>query len=180
MIDRRIALLRGINVGTAKRIAMADIRALFEKLGYEDVRTLLNSGNVVFTIKKKEAGDPAARIEKEIASRLGVSTRVTVIGGKELAAALEANPLRKVANNPSHLLVMVLEDDKAGAKLAPLLKEKWSPEALAVKGRFAYIWCADSIVDSRVWASASKLLKDGGTARNVTTMTKLLALAEKV
>ena len=179
MTDRRIALLRGINVGTAKRVAMADLRALFEKLGYEDVRTLLNSGNVVFTVTKKPAGDPAARIEKEIAARLGVTTRVMIIDAKELAAALQANPLRKVAEDPARMLIMVLEDAAAGAKLAPLAKQSWSSEALAVKGRIAYLWCGDGIVDSRVWASASRILKDSGTARNLSTMTKLLALVQE-
>src|SRR4029450_7928192 len=101
MSDRRIALLRGINVGTAKRIAMTDLKKLFERLGHEDVRTLLNSGNVVFTVTKKSAGDARVGIEKEIASRLGVTTQVTLIDGKELAAALEANPLCSMADNPS-------------------------------------------------------------------------------
>ena len=59
MTDRRVALLRGINVGRAKRISMGDLRALFTGLGYGDVRTLLNSGNVVFTVARKNAGDQA-------------------------------------------------------------------------------------------------------------------------
>jgi uncharacterized protein (DUF1697 family) len=178
MSDRRIALLRGINVGTAKRIAMTDLKKLFERLGHEDVRTLLNSGNVVFTVTKKSAGDARVRIEKEIASRLGVTTQVTLIDGKELAAALEANPLRSMADNPSRMLLMVLEDSKTAARLGPLVKERWSPEGLAVKGRFVYLWCAHGIIDGRLWASVSKVLKGSGTARNVTTMTKLLALVE--
>jgi uncharacterized protein (DUF1697 family) len=177
MSDRRIALLRGINVGTAKRIAMADLRQLFERLGYEDVRTLLNSGNVVFTATQKPAGDEGARIEREIAKSLGVSTRVTIVKGRELAASLEANPLRSVADNPSRMLFMVLEDAKTAARLEPLAKERWSPEGLAVKGRVAYLWFADGIIDSRVWAAVSKVVKDSGTARNLSTMTKLLALA---
>jgi len=178
MIDRRIALLRGINVGTANRIAMADLRKLFERLGYEDVRTLLNSGNVVFTMTKKSAGDASARIEKEIASRLGVTTRVILLGGKELAAGLEANPLRSIAKDPARMLLMVLDDAKTSVRLQPLVKERWAPEGMAVKGRFVYLWCANGIIESRVWASAGKVLKDSGTARNLSTMSKLLALVE--
>jgi uncharacterized protein (DUF1697 family) len=60
MGNRCVALFRGINVGKAKRIAMADLRKLFEGLGYGDVRTLLNSGNVVFTVSKEKAGESAA------------------------------------------------------------------------------------------------------------------------
>jgi len=65
--DRRVALLRGINVGRAKRISMGDLRALFAGLGYGDVKTLLNSGNIVFTVAKRNAGDQADRIEREVA-----------------------------------------------------------------------------------------------------------------
>ena len=80
-----VALLRGINVGKAKRIAMADLRTLCESLGYGHVQTLLNSGNLVFSAPR---ADPraAVRIEKEIASRLGVQSRVLVITGSELDA----------------------------------------------------------------------------------------------
>ena len=67
MAGRHVALLRGINVGTAKRVAMADLRALVEGLGYGDVSTLLNSGNVVFTVPAKAAKtSPATRIEQAL------------------------------------------------------------------------------------------------------------------
>jgi uncharacterized protein (DUF1697 family) len=125
LIDRRVALLRGINVGTAKRIAMADLRKLFEDLGHEDVRTLLNSGNIVFTVTKEKSEDEAHRLEAAIAKRLGVTTRVMLLAGKELAAAVHNNPLVSVANNPSCMLIMVLMDSKAAAQLKPLLKEQW-------------------------------------------------------
>ena len=84
---RYVALLRGVNVVGARRVAMDDLRALFEKLGFSDVRTLLNSGNVVFTVTKRNTGDQADRIERAIADRLGVTTRVTVLLGREVAEA---------------------------------------------------------------------------------------------
>ena len=174
-IDRRVALLRGINVGTAKRIAMADLRQLFEDLGHRDVRTLLNSGNVVF-VDKSGGGPDGARIEKAIAKRLGVTTRVIVLRGKELAAAVEENPFASVADDPARLLVVALRDAGVVAQVKPLLKERWTPEALALGKRVAYLWCAKGIVDSRVWAAVNRAVGDGGTARNIATMTKLLAL----
>jgi len=178
MTDRRVALLRGINVGTAKRVAMADLRALFEDLGYGDVRTLLNSGNVVFTVLKKRAGDEAARIEKAIADRLGVRTRVALLLGAELAEAVSGNPLAAVADNPSRLLFLVLRDSKLSAQLKPLLKQRWSPEALALGERVAYLWCPKSILESPLGAAVNRIVGDAGTARNLATMTKLLALVE--
>ena len=124
MIDRPVALLRGINVGTAKRIAMADLRQVFEDLGHRDVRTLLNSGNVVFTVDKSSGAADGTRIQKVIADRLGVTTRVILLNRKEVAAAVEENPLTSVADNPSWLLVVAFRDAKAVAQVRPLLKER--------------------------------------------------------
>ena len=178
VIDRRVALLRGINVGRAKRVAMADLRELFETLGYHDVRTVLNSGNVVFAAGKRNAGDDGARIENAIADRLGVTTRVTVLLGREVAEAVRENPLGSVADNPSRLLLMTLRDSKAAAQLKPLLEERWTPEALALRKRFAYLWCPNGIIDSRLRVAADRIVGDAGTARNMATMTKLVTLLE--
>ncbi len=178
-MDKRVALLRGVNVGSAKRIAMADLRRLVEGLGYGDVRTLLNSGNVVFTVPKGKSGDVAMRIEKAIADQLGVTTRVTVLTGKDVATAVRENPLTAVSENPSRLLVTVLRDAKALALLKPLVKERWAPEALALGSRVAYLWCAEGVVDSPLWAAVNRILGEAGTARNMATMMKLLALVEE-
>jgi uncharacterized protein (DUF1697 family) len=178
VIDRRVALLRGINAGRAKRIAMADLRTLFEGLGYRDVRTLLNSGNVVFTVPPKGVRADAERIERAIAEELGVSTRVILLLGREVADAVRGNPLAPVARDPSRLLLMALRDAKAVTKMRRLLAEPWSPEVLAVGKRVAYLWCASGILDSRLWVAAARAVGDAGTARNVATMTKLLALLE--
>jgi len=175
--DTRVALLRGVNVGGAKRVPMADLRKLVEALGYGDVRTLLNSGNVVFTVPKKLAADPAARIEAAITARLRVTTRVTVLTGKEVAAAVRNNPLASVADDPSRLLLMASPDPKDLARLKPLLGERWMPEALALGPRVAYLWCAEGIVKSPLWTAANRKL-EAGTARNLATMTKLVALIE--
>jgi len=178
MTDRRVALLRGINVGKAKRIAMADLRKLFEGLGYDDVRTLLNSGNVVYTRGTKPGGDDAARIEKAIAEKLRVATRVTVLRRTEVRDAVRGNPLASVADHPSRLLILVLRDPKLVAKLQPLLEERWMPDALALGKRVAYLWCAHGIIDSRLGATVNRIVGEAGTARNLATMTKLLKLVE--
>lgn len=179
MTDLRVALLRGINVGRAKRVAMADLRGLVEGLCYGDVRTLLNSGNVVFSVPRAVRGDPAARIERAIASKLGVATRVTVIRSDEVAAAVDDNPLRKLADNPSRLLLMVLADAATGKRLKELEKESWTPEALAIRGRVAYLWCPHGIIDSRLMAAVNRLVGEEGTARNLATMTKLRDLTHR-
>ena len=173
--DRRVALLRGVNVGTAKRVSMADLRRVFEELGYDNVRTLLNSGNVVFTVRQAGAGDHGGRVQKAIADRLGIRSRVVVLTRKEVADAVAANPLTSVADNPSRLLVLAFADSKGIAHLKPLLKERWSPEALALGKRVAYLWCARGIGISRLWTMVNRAVGDAGTARNMSTMTRLLA-----
>jgi uncharacterized protein (DUF1697 family) len=182
-----IGLLRGINVGPAKRVAMADLRALVEDLGYGEVRTLLNSGNVVFTAADAApagrraaadvAAEAAARIEAGLSERLVVSARVTVITANELAAAIAGNPLIPVARDPSRLLVAVLADPADLPRLEPLAERDWSPEAFAIGPRVAYLWCPDGVIASLLAKALGDVLGDAVTSRNWTTMKKLAALA---
>ena len=174
---RYVALLRGINVGRAKRVSMADLRALFADLGYGDVRTLLNSGNVVFSGPGATLG-AAARIEEALARRLGVSARVTVLTAAELATIVAGNALLEVAGDHSRLLVAVLADPADRARLEPLTEQDWAPEALALGVRVAYMWCPDGVLASRLSAAVGRLLGDAVTARNWATVTKLHALTE--
>jgi uncharacterized protein (DUF1697 family) len=171
-----VALIRGINVGRAKRIAMADLRALVEDLGYRDVRTLLNSGNVVFTTPRAVRGDAATRIEKAMTTRLGVSARVTVLTSAELASVVARNPLGKVARDPSRTLVAVLRDPKDRSRLAPLARQDWAPEALAIGARVAYLWCPKGSLDGPLWTAVGRALGDAVTTRNWATMSRLEAL----
>ena len=183
MMGRRpvayVALLRGVNnAGTARRVAMADIRALFEDLGFRDVRTLLNSGNVVFSVPTKRRGDVRARIEKALASKLGFACPVIILSADEVATAVRDNPLSHVATNPSHLLVLVPQVPSDLRRLKPLLKERWAPEALALGSRVAYLWCANGVAKSPIWAAVDRALERTGTARNIATLTKAVALVE--
>ena len=155
---------------------MADLRRLFEDLGYADVRTLLNSGNVVFTVRQPAVVNHAARVEEAVAEHLGVRTRVVVLTRKELVDAVESNPLMSIADDPSRLLVVAFADAKAIARVKPLLKQRWTPETLALGRRVAYLWCARGIGVSPLWATVNRAIGDTGTARNIATMTKMLAL----
>lgn len=175
-MPRHVALIRGINVGRAKRVAMADLRALVESLGYRDVRTLLNSGNVVFTAPRAVPSEAGPRIEKAIAARLNVTARVTVLTAAELAEAVAKNPLLEVATNPSRLLVGVLASPADRARLEPLTRKGWAPEALALGARVAYLWCPEGVLASRLAEAVGRELRDAVTTRNWTTMSKLQAL----
>jgi uncharacterized protein (DUF1697 family) len=172
-----VALLRGINVGKAKRVAMADLKAVAESLGHRQVRTLLNSGNLVFDAK---AGTPSAigrALEKAIATKLGVQSRVTVLTLRELEAIARANPLVAQAGNHSLLIVTVLTDKASGALLGEIGNARWKPEAFALGERAAYLWCPGGQIDSPLAKAVFKALGDGATSRNWATIEKLRALA---
>jgi uncharacterized protein (DUF1697 family) len=172
-----VALLRGINVGRAKRIAMADLRSLVEGLGYGDVRTLLNSGNVVFTAPRGSATAAAHRIEEAIQERLGIASRVTVLDAATLDAIVAGNPLQDVAADPTRLMVAVLNDPAHRSRLAPLLAQEWTPDVLAAGDRAAYLWCPNGILESPLAEAVGRALRDGVTTRNWATLQKLHALA---
>ena len=161
-----VALLRGINVGTAKRISMTDLRALIEDLGYGDVRTLLNSGNVVFTADIDSAAKAASAIEKALSQKLGVSSKVTVISGNDLATVIKENPLLDIATNPSLLLVSIITNQTDISKVKPLAKKDWGKESLAIGKRAAYLWCPLGSLKGELWPTVNRTLGQSATSRN--------------
>lgn len=174
-----VALLRGINVGKAKRIAMADLRRVMEELGYTNVSTLLNSGNVVFTVPKGAPGVAAKRIESAIAEELGVQSRVTVLRKLQLDAVIDENPyMLEAAKNSSRLLVAVFATPKDRAEAEHLHSLRDAPSF--GRGRCAaYLWCPDGVLASTDAAHFNRWMKDGVTTRNWATMLKLQLLAQR-
>jgi uncharacterized protein (DUF1697 family) len=170
--SRFVALLRGVNVGRAKRVAMADLRELVGRLGYAGVRTVLNSGNVVFDAES--GAGAAARIAAALVDTTGISAAVTVVSAAELAAAIAGNPFGTRAADPSRLLVVFLNDAADIAGVAALAAQDWAPEGLVLAAGIVYVWCPDA---SRANAALNRVLGDAATARNWSTVCKLHALA---
>ena len=182
-IGVRVALLRGVNVGRASRVAMSDLREIMTRLGFRDVATVLNSGNLVFSVPEESAvagsgalGDEAARIGTAIEVATGVAARVIVFSGEEVAYAIRSNPLTAVADNPSRLLVAFLADAADSARLEPLLAQDWGDEALALGTRVAYMWCPDGVIASRLAKAVEHTLAGRLTTRSWATVLKLGAL----
>ena len=175
-----VALLRGVNNVGSRRVAMADLRALFVGLGFRDVRTLLNSGNVVFSVRNQGRSEVKARVEKALASRLGLTSPIILLSAGEVVAAVRDNPLSRVATNPSRLLVLVPQVPSRLARLKPLLAVEWSPEALALGRRVAYLWCANGVAKSPLWTAVDRALERTGTARNIGTFTKAVDAVRSV
>ncbi|MBC7927426.1 MAG: DUF1697 domain-containing protein [Bryobacteraceae bacterium] len=176
-----VALIRGINVGRAKRVAMADLRQLFSGLGYRHATTLLNSGNVVFVDDTGETTQQiSAKLESAFASRIGFSARIIVLTAVELRSVVEADPLSHVATEPSRYLVAFLDSSDWSAPVKQLAGQDWTPEILATGPRAVYAWCPNGISGGRLAEELNRTLKDSSTARNWASVTKLLKLAEQI
>ncbi len=174
-----VALFRGINVGKAKRIAMADLRKLLEKLGYTNVRTLLNSGNAVFTGAAATPAKLADSIRAAVSKQLGVDALVLVKRAKDIAAIVEGNELGKIATDHSRLLVAMTPELRALSAVGALAEKPWGKERLHVGKHAAYVWCADGILESRAAAALLKSLENEATTRNWATLTKIHALMQE-
>jgi uncharacterized protein (DUF1697 family) len=179
MKHKQVALIRGINVGRAKRIAMADLRAMMEGLGYSDCRTLLNSGNIVFAAGRESPSRSAARIERAISKAFGFDAPVTVVSGADFSTVVRENPLTEIADNPSRLLAAFLMQPDHMQRLEPLTHEDWKPEALALgTGQAAYLWMPEGVIGSRLNEAVVRALDKAVTARNWKTVLKIEAALE--
>lgn len=170
-----VALLRAINLGRTNRMAMAQLRDLLEGLGYDDVRTLKQSGNAVFTSSRRSADKVAAEIERAIDAELRMAIRVVVRTTTELAAAIEANQLAAEDRDPTRLLVLFLS---AAPEPARVPGPEAAPEEWQVGGREIYLWCPGGVQKSRlVTTFTERRLGVVSTTRNWRTVLDLAAMA---
>jgi Uncharacterized protein conserved in bacteria len=178
-MTRYVALLRGINVGTAKQIGMPDLKNLVAGLGYTDVKTHLRSGNVLLTADRTSADKLAAQLTVAIKEQFSMAVSVVVRTRDELAAVVAVNPLGEVATDPSRSVVAFLSGPPDAAGLAALLAVDVSPEQIVADGLELYLWCPDGQADGAATKELTKAkLKVTVTARNWRTVTKLLELAD--
>ena len=140
-------------------------------------RRFSTAANIVFSAPR---ADPraAARIEKAIASELGVESRVLVITGSELDAIVAENPLPECDVNPSRFLVTVLAADVDHARIKPLAAQGWGAERLGLGSRAVYLWCANGINESKAVLALGKAVGSARTSRNWATIRKLQALTQ--
>lgn len=176
---RQIVLLRGINLGPRNRIAMPELRKLLEAAGFDDVRTYVQSGNIVLSTRRKPEGTATA-CEKVIASELGLDIPAVVRTRDELAEVVRRNPLADVADNPKRYQVSFLDAKPDPQVIEKLTAAAAGGERVEAIGREIYAWHPDGIARSKLWAGlAGKGLGVKATARNWTTVTTLLEMAEE-
>jgi uncharacterized protein (DUF1697 family) len=171
-----VALLRGINVGKAKTVAMDDLRTIAESLGYQDVRTLLRSGNVILSGDGRP-GDVSKRFETAIDERLHIDVKVVVRTAAELQAVVDVNPIPQAVDDGSRLHVMFLAAPLAAEERLRLEAADFGDDVVRPAGREIYVWYRDGMSGSDTAARLAKLVRTTATDRNWNTVTKLVGLA---
>ena len=172
-----VAMLRGINIGGRRRVPMAELRTLLSDAGYEDVRTYVQSGNIVLTSSAK-AAEVEGDLRTLICERFGFDVPVVVRSRTQLKRVIELDPIDDAADDPKRYQVTFLAG-KLPADVATRLQERMiESERFVVRGREIYTWHPEGVARSKLaGAIADKGLGVTATARNWTTVTTLLEMA---
>jgi uncharacterized protein (DUF1697 family) len=173
-----IALLRAINLGAHNAVPMADLRDLITRLGFGDVRSLLQTGNLVFRSDGRAGTQLERLLEAEAKKRLRLETDFFVRSGQEWRTVIKRNPFpREAQSDPAHLVVMVLKDAPDAKSVKALQAAITGSEVVRAVGEQLYVVYPDGIGRSRLTnAIIQKRLGTRGTGRNWNTVLKLGAL----
>lgn len=177
MVGTYVALLRGINVGGNKKVPMAALREVLTGLGYGGVRTLLQSGNAVFTSPAKAPEQLAAELEGAIEDRFGFTVGCVVLSAAELRAAAERNPFPLSSFDPPKLVVYFLSGPADPGRLKGIDSQKYLPDEFRIGEREIFLHCPNGLGRSKLAAALTGIdLGAVATARNWNTVTKLLEI----
>ncbi len=169
------AFLRGINVGGKNKVKMETLREVFAALGFQNVKTYINSGNVIFEAAKTDNGKLSAKIEKAIEKEFSLNIRVMVRTMAEIEDIIKNNPFDGQFENDKDLHVLFLDEELAEEKRELLLEHNNENEMFAVRNREIFCLLRVSVLDSLLGKDyVGKKLKMPATARNWRTVNKLL------
>ena len=174
-----VALLRGINIAGHKQVAMADLRDLLTALGFVDVRSLLQSGNLVFRGRARTGGQFERMLEVEAEKHLALQTSFFVRTAEDWKAIVAHNPFREEAErDPAHLAVMFFKDAPGFTAVKALRAAIAGPEVARVDGRQAYVTYPSGFARSRLTNTLiERKLGTRCTGRNWNTVLRIAALA---
>ena len=171
------AFLRGINVGGKNKIQMERLRQICGGLGFENVKTYINSGNMIFETAKTDDKKLAARIEKAIATEFGLNIKTMVRTLAEIEEIVKNNPFDGQFENDKDLHVFFLDEELPEEKRELLLSNNNENEMFAVLRREIYCLLRVSVLDSLMGKDyIGKKLKVSATARNWRTVNKILEI----
>jgi uncharacterized protein (DUF1697 family) len=175
-----IALLRGINVGGHKLIKMDQLRKSFEALGWDDVRTYVQSGNVVFHAPKQPPERLSKKAEEKILRDFGFSVPVVIRSSVEIGKTIQANPfLKEKGIEVSRLAVAFLAQtpEKAALNALEALALTTRPDQFRHSGKDVYLYLPNGFGNSKLANGLERVLSVATTARNWNTVNKLYAMS---
>lgn len=178
---RYVAFLRAINVGGKRMIKMEALRRLFESAGYQNVRTFIASGNVIFDATETDADSLASKIEKKLLKAFGHDVTVMVLTLGELQRAVKSNPFKKIKASKEVMLFVSFLSAQPDKKLKlPRQSVTENLDVIALKGRAAFVVAHHK---TNGWFGfpnnfLEKELNVAATTRNWTTVCKVAALGE--
>lgn len=172
-----VALFSGINVGGNRIVRMAELRTFFEELGFADVATYIQSGNVVFKAEADDTGPLTERIEAAFPKRWGFRSRIMVRDLGWLEALVANNPYPEVAVDPTKLHASALEREPTADEIVQLAERCTGPERFEVEGDVLYLHAPDGLGKSKFAEILPRTLKVPGTMRNWRTVLTLLDMA---
>lgn len=172
-----IALLKAVNLGGVTMVSMAELRALATELGLADVRTLLQSGNLLFSCEGRGAAQLETDLEVAIAKRFGRPAKVFVRDPAVWSAVIAANPFPDFArDDPGHMVLSVMKTTPTAEAVADLRAAIVGSETVRAVGRDLYFTYPDGIGDSKLTtAIIERRLGGATTSRNWNTVLKIAA-----
>jgi uncharacterized protein (DUF1697 family) len=174
---RCIALLRGINVSGRRAVHMTDLKKSFKEVGFENVSTYGQSGNVIFDCRHTEVAQLVRRIEEKLGDAFGFSTNVIIRTQQELKRAVEHNPLfheRNVASDKLHVTFLLDAPDPSEASNLDIRQD--DGEKFAIVGKEVYLYCPNGYARTKLNNAAfEKKLNTLATTRNWKTTNKLVS-----
>jgi len=173
-----IVLLRGVNLGRNKRIAMADFRHELEVLGYRDVRTHIVSGNAIVAGGRGASPARERKIAKQLRTKLGLDVTVMVRSAAELETLVDANPFTKKTADPKLLHAVFLDKDPKAAAVKAIDPRTFIPERFAFGDRVIYVLLPNGAAGSNL-PNWEKALGVRATMRTWNVVTKLRELAAR-
>ena len=174
LMTRFIALLRGVNVGGKRKVAMADLKAVFAEAGGQDVTTYIQSGNVVFTHRSRSPKKLAADLEERVEATTGLAVPVYLRSAREWEDVIAANPFPDV--DPATLHVAFLEGEPTPGSVDSIDRAGFAPEEFELVGREVYLHRPNGMARTKL-PHALEALGRPMTVRNWRTVTKLAELA---
>lgn len=179
-MTKYIAILRGINVGGHRKILMSDLKNLFENLGYQNIRTYIQSGNVIFeSLYILDKLKIANQIENAITDRYGYDVPVIVMSDEELVSAIESNPFTK-SYEKERLHLTFLKEIPEPELVVGINKFDFTPDKFKINNNWVFLYCAGKSSDSKMTNKFfENKLKVSSTTRNWNTVLKLAQLCEE-